>query len=178
MREPMYQTGIAAAVAGTGPQPRFEEQDRASQITARHLSATGNLITRCAWIFRRVSLTVLLSPQQANKGRMIFPTRTFEARRSSAATHVALGDDADQLEVYCILNHRPRSRSLNHASFARPLPPNLAAYSTKTLRLVSSLRCNDSFFSFFMICATIPSGVPHYSLVHWRLSSTQAEVLY
>jgi hypothetical protein len=23
-----------------------------------------------------------------------------------AATHVALGDDADQLEVFCILNHR------------------------------------------------------------------------
>jgi len=56
MREPMNQTGIDVAVAGTGPQPRFEEQDRASQITARLLSATGNLITRCAWIFRRVSL--------------------------------------------------------------------------------------------------------------------------
>jgi hypothetical protein len=137
MREPMYQTGIAAAVAGTGPQRRFQEQVRASQITARLLSATGNLITRCAWIFRRVSLTVLLSPQQANKGRKIFPTRTFEARRSSAATHAALGDDADQLEVYCILNHRPRSRSLNHASLAQPLPPHLAAYSTKTLRFVS-----------------------------------------
>jgi hypothetical protein len=35
MREPMNQTGLAAAVAGTGPQPRFEEQDRASQIPAR-----------------------------------------------------------------------------------------------------------------------------------------------
>jgi len=35
MREPMNQTGIAAAVVGTGPQPTFEEQDRASQITAR-----------------------------------------------------------------------------------------------------------------------------------------------
>ena len=23
-----------------------------------------------------------------------------------AATHVALGDDADQLEVFCVLNHR------------------------------------------------------------------------
>ena len=30
-----------------------------------------------------------------------------------AATHVALGDDADQLEWFCILNHRLRSRSLN-----------------------------------------------------------------
>jgi hypothetical protein len=33
--ESMSQTGIAAAVAGTGPQPRFEEPDRASQIPAR-----------------------------------------------------------------------------------------------------------------------------------------------
>jgi hypothetical protein len=56
MREPMNQTGIAAAVAGTGPQPRFEEQDRASQISAR-LIRNGHLITRCAWSFRRVSLS-------------------------------------------------------------------------------------------------------------------------
>ena len=35
MREPMNQTGIDAEVAGTGLQPRFEEQDRASQISAR-----------------------------------------------------------------------------------------------------------------------------------------------
>lgn len=41
MREPMNQTGIAAAVAGTGPQPRFEEQDRASQIIARHFIRNG-----------------------------------------------------------------------------------------------------------------------------------------
>jgi len=33
--ESMSQTGIAAAVAGTGLQPTFEEQDRASQISAR-----------------------------------------------------------------------------------------------------------------------------------------------
>ena len=35
MRESMNQTMVAAAVAGTGLQPRFEEQDRASQISAR-----------------------------------------------------------------------------------------------------------------------------------------------
>jgi hypothetical protein len=35
MREPMNQTGITTAVADTSPQPRFGEQDRASQITAR-----------------------------------------------------------------------------------------------------------------------------------------------
>jgi hypothetical protein len=35
MREPMNQTEITAAVAGSGLQPRFEEQDRASQISAR-----------------------------------------------------------------------------------------------------------------------------------------------
>jgi hypothetical protein len=72
-----------------------------------------------------------------------------------AATHVAPGDDADQLEVFCILNHRLRSRSLNHASLARRLPQNLAGDSTKTLRSVSSHRYNNSFFSSFLICATI-----------------------
>jgi len=35
IREPMSQTRIAAVVVGSGLQPRFEEQDRASQITAR-----------------------------------------------------------------------------------------------------------------------------------------------
>jgi hypothetical protein len=35
MREPMNQTGIPAAVVGAGPQTKFEEQDRASQIPAR-----------------------------------------------------------------------------------------------------------------------------------------------
>lgn len=69
------------------------------------------------------------------------------------APHVALGDDADQQKVFSILNHRLRSRSLIYASRA---PTNLAAYSTKTLRRVSSHRYNDSFFlSSFMPCATI-----------------------
>ena len=35
IREPMGQTRIAAVAAGTGSQPKFEKQDRASQITAR-----------------------------------------------------------------------------------------------------------------------------------------------
>jgi hypothetical protein len=62
-----------------------------------------------------------------------------------AAIHVSLGDDADQLEGFCILNHRLRSRSLNHASLARRLPQNLAGDSTKTLRSVSSHRYNNAF---------------------------------
>jgi hypothetical protein len=47
--------------------------------------------------------------------------------------------------VLSILNHRLRSCSLNHASLARRVPTNLAGYSTKTLRLVSSHRYNNSF---------------------------------
>ena len=52
-----------------------------------------------------------------------------------AATHVALGDDADQLEFF-YPQPQARSRSLNRASLAQPVPPCLAAYSTKTPRLV------------------------------------------
>jgi hypothetical protein len=54
-----------------------------------------------------------------------------------AAAHVALGDDADQFAVFCILNHQARSRSLNRASRAQRMPPCLAAYSTTTLGWVS-----------------------------------------
>jgi len=61
------------------------------------------------------------------------------------ATHVALGDDADQLEFFLYPRPQARSRSLNRVSLAQPVPPCLAAYSTKTLRLVSSHHYNNSF---------------------------------
>ena len=57
---------------------------------------------------------------------------------------VALGDAAYQREASCILNHWLRSRSLNRASLARHVPPNLAAYSPNRLRMVSAHRYNNS----------------------------------
>ena len=147
IRESVSQTRMADALAGTGLHPRFEEQDRASQITAR-LIRNGQarrtmLVEFPARVFNRLARTT--------KGRQ-GPHELFDAHVRSApvislhaATHVARGDDADQLEVFCILNHRLGSRSLNHASLAQRLPQNLAGDSTKTLRLVSSRRYNNSF---------------------------------
>jgi len=42
-----------------------------------------------------------------------------------AATHITLCDDADLFDGFAILNYRLPSRSLNHASLARHVPPNL-----------------------------------------------------
>ncbi len=135
---------MADALAGTGLHPRFEEQDRASQITAR-LIRNGQarrtmLVEFPARVFNRLARTT--------KGRQ-GPHELFDAHVQSEpviSLHAALGDDADQLEVFCILNHRLGSRSLNHASLAQRLPQNLAGDSTKTLRLVSSRRYNNSFY--------------------------------
>jgi hypothetical protein len=145
IREPMSQTGVAAVVAGRGSKPRFDERDRASQITAR-LIRNGQAhhamrVEFPARFFNRLARTTT-----STQGRMIFPTRTFEARRSSAATHFALGDDADLIDVLCILTHWLRSRSQNHASLVRRVLPNLVAYTTKVPRLVSSHRYNNSFY--------------------------------
>lgn len=65
MREPMNQTGIAAAVAGTGLQPRFEEQDRASQISAR----------------------IIRNGQSHHAMRVEFPARFFSCNDSISGAH-------------------------------------------------------------------------------------------
>lgn len=44
------------------------------------------LVARCSWMVQRASSTVSLAPQQADNGLVDFSTRTFETRRSSAAT--------------------------------------------------------------------------------------------
>ena len=65
MREPTNQTGITAAVAGTGPQPRFEEQDRASQVSAR----------------------LIRNGQSHHAMRVEFPARFFSCNDSVRSTH-------------------------------------------------------------------------------------------
>ncbi len=65
MREPMNQTAIAAAVAGIGPQPRFEVQDRASQISAR----------------------LIRNGQSHHAMRVEFPARFFSCNDSVRAAH-------------------------------------------------------------------------------------------
>jgi hypothetical protein len=154
MRELMSQTGIAAVAAGTGSQPRFEEQDRASQITA-HLIRNGQAhhamrVEFPAHLFNRLARTTAGRRESHDLDDAHIRSAPVISRH--AAPYVALGDDSDQLEIFYILNHRPRSRSLNPASLARHMPPNLAAYSTKTLRLVSSHRYNSSF-SFLPSCS-------------------------
>ena len=147
IREPISQTGIAAVVAGAGSQPRFEERDHASQTAAR-LIRNGQarrtmFVEFPSRFFNRLARTT--TGRQGSHDLFDAHVRNAPVTSLHAATHVALGDDADQLEVFCILNHGLRSRSLNHASLARRLPQNLAGDSTKTLRSVSSLRYNNSF---------------------------------
>jgi hypothetical protein len=153
--EPMSQTRIAAVVAGSGLQPRFEEQNRASQITAR-LIRNGQAHRAMRVKFPARFFNRLTRTSTGKQCRMIFSTSPFESRRSSVAAQVALGDAAYQLEMSSIFNHCLRSRSLNRASLARHVPTNLAAYNTDTLWMVSAHHYNDLFsFPSCMICATI-----------------------
>jgi len=71
---------------------------------------------------------------------MISLTRTSEAPVVSryAATHVALGDDTHQFQVFRMLNYGCAAQSGNRVSLSPRLLPCLAAYSRKTLQLVSS----------------------------------------
>lgn len=142
--EPMSQTRIGALVTGTGSHLGFEEQERASQITAR-LIRNGQIHRAMRMKFPARFFNRLTRTSRGKQCRMIFSTSPFESRLASAAARVALGDAAHQLEVSSILNHWLRSRSLNRASLARHVPTNLAAYSTDTLRMVSAHRYSDSF---------------------------------
>jgi hypothetical protein len=145
IREPMNRR--AAVVAGTGSQPRFEEHDHSSQTAAR-LFRNGQarramLVEFPTRYFNRLARTT--TGKQGSHDLSDAHARSAPVISRHAAPHVALGDDADQRKVFSILNHRLRSRNLNHASLARRVPPNLAAYSTKPLRSVSSHRDNNSF---------------------------------
>ena len=129
----MSQTRIAAVVAGTGSQPGLEAHNRASQIIAC-LTRNGQA-RRVMHVEFPTRFFNRLTPATTGEQE---PHAVFDAHVRSApvigrhtAPHVAFG--ADQFAVFSILNHRLRSPSLNHASFAGPVPPNLAAYSTKTL---------------------------------------------
>jgi len=111
IREPMSQTRIATVVAGSGLQPRFEEQDRASQITAR-LIRNGQAhhamrVEFPARFFNRLARTT--KGKQGSDDLSDADFRSAPVISNPAATHVALGDAADQLEMSCILNHRLRS---------------------------------------------------------------------
>lgn len=69
--------------------------------TTAALSAMDKLVTRCSWSFRRTSSTVSLAPHQADKGLHDLFDANFRSApiiSRHAATHVALGDDADQHE--------------------------------------------------------------------------------
>jgi hypothetical protein len=168
----MRQIGPTAVVAGAGSQPRFEERDRASQIIAR-LIRNGQphhamRVEFPARFFNRLARTIT-----STQG-----LRCLDPSRPSAVTHSALGDTADLLDVFRILNHRLGSRGLNHASLVRHVLPNLAAYTATVLRSASSHRCNGS-------SSFLPSRSAHHFLLGgvlstspWRLSSTQAAVLY
>jgi hypothetical protein len=124
----MSQIWIAAVVAGTGSQPRFEEQDRASQIPAR-LIRNGQArhamrVEFPARFFTRLARTT--TGRQGSDDLSDADFRSAPVISNPATTQVALGDAADQLEMSCIFNHRLRSLSLNHASLARHVPSNLA----------------------------------------------------
>lgn len=78
IRESVSQTKMAAVVAGTDSQPRFEGQDRASQITAR-LFRNGQAhhamrVDFPARFFYRLTLTAIRT-----QGRMIYSARAAES---------------------------------------------------------------------------------------------------
>ena len=113
IREPI--SGIAAVVAGTGSQPRLEEHDHASQTAAR-LIHNGQARRAMLVGFPTCFVNPLARTTTGTRGlHDLFDAHLRSAPVISrhAATHVVLGDDADQLEWFCILNHRLRSRSLN-----------------------------------------------------------------
>jgi hypothetical protein len=120
IREPM--SGIAAVVAGTGSQPRFEEHDHSSQTAAR--------------LFR--------NGQARHAMRVEFPARFFN-RLGHTTTHVVPSDDADQLEAFSILNHRLRSRRILRGTARRRFDRfHHIATTTHFLFFLLDLR-NDSF---------------------------------
>lgn len=147
IRESVSQTRMADALADTGSQPRFEEHDRASQSAARLIrngqARRAMLVGFPTYFFNPLARTT--TNRQGLHDLFDAHLRSAPVISRHAATHVALGDDADQLVVFCILNHRLRSRSLNHASRARRLQQNLAGDNTKMLRSVSSHRYSNSF---------------------------------
>ena len=102
---------MAAADAGTDSQTQFEEQDRASQIAAR-LIRNGQArhamrVEFPARFFNRFAHTT--TGKQGSDDLSDADFRSAPVISNPAATHVALGDAADQLEMSCILNHRLRS---------------------------------------------------------------------
>ena len=120
IREPMSR--LAAVVASTGSQPRFEEHDHASQTAAR--------------LFR--------NGQARHAMRVEFPARFFN-RLGHTTTHVVPGDDADQLEAFSILTHRLRSRRILWGTARRRFDRfHHIAATTHSLFFLLDLR-NDSF---------------------------------
>jgi hypothetical protein len=111
IREPMSQTRIAAVVVGSGLQPRFEEQDRASQITARLIrNGQAHHAMRVEFPARFFNRLARITKGKQGSDDLSDPDfRSAPVISNPAATHVALGDAADQLEMSCILNHRLRS---------------------------------------------------------------------
>ena len=110
IREPMSQTGLAAVVAGTGSQPRLEAHHRASQIIAR-LIRNGQArrairVEFPARSFNRLAPTTTDRQDSHDLFHAHFRGAPVIGRHPE--THVTPGDDADQLEVFCILNHRMR----------------------------------------------------------------------
>ena len=87
IREPVSQTRVAAVGAGTGSQPRFEEHDRASQVSICLSNGSSNLSMRSSVLYdlsRRCMLTVPQQPARLirngqARGAMLvkFPARFF-----------------------------------------------------------------------------------------------------
>ena len=106
IRAPMRQIRIAAVVVGTGSQPRFEEHDRASQVSSSLSNGSSNLSMRSsgdlrplktmnahcpvttARLIRSGKLVDRLACTATSRQKvcMIFSTQTFKARQSSPAT--------------------------------------------------------------------------------------------
>jgi hypothetical protein len=146
---------MAAAAAGTDSQTQFEEQDRASQIAAR-LIRNGHAHRAMRVKFPARFFNRLVPTTTGKPDRMIFSTRTFDARQSPAAIEVAFGDTADQLEISCILNHRLRRRWVGSriACAAHVAESCNVQHNDASIGFITSLQ-RFTAFSSLTICATI-----------------------
>jgi len=147
IREPINQTGIAAVVAGTGSQPRFEERDHASQTAARLIrngqARPAMLVEFPTHYFNRLARTT--TGKQGSHDLFDAHVRSAPVISRSAATHVVPGDDADQLEAFSILTHRLRSRRILWGTARRRFDRfHHIAATTHLLFFLLDLR-NDSF---------------------------------
>ena len=167
--DPMSQREPPAPVEGAGSQTRFEERDRASQITAR-LIRNGQAHHAMRVDFPARFFNCLARTTTNTQGRFIFrPAAGCQLPRSLCSV-------TPPTCLMCSVSSTVAKPE--HASLAQNVSPSVTASRAQALRSASSHRCNES-------SAFLPSRSAQRFLLGGALftspcalSSAQAEVLY